>query len=111
MGMSQIADMKNKRHCGASVFGSAPPRALSATRRRPRLAQGVLPTLARGGRTRQSAPEKDWGGAALLGLDTRRRMGEGRTASGDAGGAAWGKLGLRHEVARLIVCCDTRSQG
>src|SRR5215475_14407535 len=40
-------------------------------------------TLARGGRTRQSAPEKGWGRTVLLwlGLDTHRRTGvwEGRS--------------------------------
>jgi hypothetical protein len=63
---------------------AAPP---SAPRQRPR--------RARGGRTRRSAPGHGLGRrrAAPRGLDPRRRMGSGRTARDDAGGAARGKPG------------------
>jgi hypothetical protein len=50
--------------------------------------------LAQGGRTCWNALERGWDVTARLplGLDTHRRMRDGRTAKGDAGGAALGKL-------------------
>jgi hypothetical protein len=53
----------------------------ATTRRQPRRARGMHAPLAPGGAARLP-----------LGLDTRRRTGEGRTARGDVGGAAREKL-------------------
>jgi hypothetical protein len=83
--------------------------ALSTTRLQPRLARGKHTRLAPDGSILQSALAHRLGSAALLplGLDTRRRTVEGRSARGDMGRMTWQKAaGERIDPAsssRVIV--------
>src|SRR5947207_5164943 len=74
--------------------------------------RGGKTALMRGGKPRHtphstcrgaSAHRLAWRRAAILGLDTRRRMGEGRIARGDAGGARKWWVRVRHQVPVALV--------
>jgi hypothetical protein len=77
----------------AGTSGARPPEHLSATRLRYAPLGCARPRPARGGYTLRAPRSQSWSGAALLvlGLDTRRRMGEGSAAGVlKISGTVWG---------------------